>query len=117
AFQLIDDVLDYTGDSTAIGKNIGDDLLEGKPTLPLIQATRVGNTEQRALIRQAIEEGGLEHIEKVHEAVENTGAISYTRRLARAEANQAIESLVSLPDSAYKTALQTLANFTVERIS
>jgi octaprenyl-diphosphate synthase len=117
AFQLIDDVLDYTGTSADIGKNIGDDLLEGKPTLPLIQAMRVGNAGQRALIREAIEQGGLERIDEVHAAVENTGAIAYTRRLARAEADKAIECLRCLPDSAYKTALQTLADFTVERIS
>src|SRR5690625_2863815 len=115
AFQLIDDVLDYTGSSADIGKNIGDDLLEGKPTLPLIQAMRVGNASQRALIREAIEQGGLERIEDVHAAVESTGAITYTKRIARAEADLAINCLEGLPDSDYKTALQTLANFTVER--
>lgn len=115
AFQLIDDVLDYTGSSADIGKNIGDDLLEGKPTLPLIQAMRVGNASQRALIREAIEQGGLDRIEDVHAAVESTGAITYTKQIARAEADLAINCLEGLPDSDYKTALQTLANFTVER--
>ncbi|HEX5515810.1 MAG TPA: octaprenyl diphosphate synthase [Gammaproteobacteria bacterium] len=115
AFQLIDDVLDYTGSSAEIGKNIGDDLVEGKPTLPLIYAMRNGNDSQRSLIRAVIEQGGLDRIEEVHAAVENTGAITYTRRLARVEADRAIESLHCLPDSAHKAALQALADFSVER--
>lgn len=115
AFQLIDDVLDYTGNSEDIGKNIGDDLAEGKPTLPLIQAMRSGTAEQRQLIREVIEQGGLERITEVHAAVENTGAITYTRRLARAEADLAIDCLRCLPNSEHKAALQALADFSVER--
>ena len=117
AYQLIDDVLDYTGDSEEIGKNIGDDLAEGKPTLPLIQAMQAGTAEQRQLIREVIEQGGLDRIAEVHAAVENTGAISYTRRLARQEADRAIASLRCIPDSAHKAALLALANFAVERQS
>lgn len=115
AFQLIDDVLDYTGDSDEIGKNIGDDLAEGKPTLPLIETMRSGTAAQRQLIREVIEQGGLDRIAEVHAAVENAGAITYTRRLAQAEADRAIDCLRCLPDSAHKAALQALAVFSVER--
>jgi octaprenyl-diphosphate synthase len=115
AFQLIDDVLDYAGSAADIGKNIGDDLAEGKPTMPLIYAIRTGDASQRALIREAIEQGGLDRIHEVYAAVENTGAIAYTRRLARAEADRAIDLLRCLPDSDHKAALQALADFSVRR--
>ncbi len=115
AFQLIDDVLDYTGDTKEIGKNVGDDLAEGKPTMPLIYAMRTGTEEQRALIRAAIEQGGLDRIEEIQKAVEKTNAIAYTRGLARVEAERAIASLRCLPDSGYKTALESLARLSVER--
>ncbi|KPK37509.1 MAG: octaprenyl diphosphate synthase, partial [Gammaproteobacteria bacterium SG8_47] len=90
AFQLIDDVLDYSGNGDTIGKNIGDDLAEGKPTLPLIYAMRTGNAEQRELIRSAIERGGIEEIDAIKAAIESTGAIDYTARSARSEADQAV---------------------------
>ncbi len=117
AFQLIDDVLDYDGNPEEIGKNIGDDLAEGKPTLPLLRAMQTGSAEQAALIREAIETGGLERIKEVHAAVENSGAIAYTRRLAHDEADRAIECLRCLPNSEYKEALTGLARFAVERHS
>ncbi len=115
AFQLIDDALDYGRDNAALGKNIGDDLAEGKPTLPLIHALRNGNARQRDLIRTAIEEGGLAHIEAVLDAIESTGAIAYTARRAQEEAERAVESLSLLPESAYKQALADLARFSVHR--
>ncbi|MDQ2693874.1 MAG: octaprenyl diphosphate synthase [Pseudomonadota bacterium] len=115
AFQLIDDVLDYSASSSDIGKNIGDDLAEGKPTLPLIYAMRCGTPEDVAIIRRAIEQGGRDHIESVTRAIESTGAIAYTARLARQEANKAIDALALVPESPYKDALVGLAEFSVRR--
>ncbi len=115
AFQLVDDVLDYQSNSVELGKNLGDDLAEGKPTLPLIYALRSGSDEQRALIRAAIEEGSLEHLPQITAAIESTGGLAYTARLARREAALAIEAITVLPDSAYKQALRELADFAVER--
>lgn len=115
AFQLIDDVLDYTASSEDMGKNIGDDLAEGKPTLPLIYAMRKGSAEQVKLIRGAIENGGLDDIERVMEAVNSTCAIEYTADAAKKEARLAIEALSVLPESEYKQALQFLAEFSVNR--
>jgi octaprenyl-diphosphate synthase len=115
AFQLVDDVLDYQSNSSELGKNLGDDLAEGKPTLPLIYALRTGTDEQRTLIRRAIEEGSLEHLEQITTAIESTGGLAYTARLARREAALAIEAIAILPDSAYKQALRELADFAVER--
>ena len=115
AFQLIDDVLDYTASSEDMGKNIGDDLAEGKPTLPLIHAMREGTAEQVKLIRNAIENGGLDDIAQVMEAVTSTGAIEYTADAAKKEAQLAIEALAALPDSGYKEALQFLAEFSINR--
>ena len=115
AFQLIDDVLDYRASSEETGKNIGDDLAEGKPTMPLIYAMHHGNPEQAAEIRRAIEEGGLEHIDKVCAAIESTGAIDYTADCAQIEADKAIEALSIIPASDYKDALSFLAEFSVRR--
>ena len=115
AFQLVDDVLDYRASSDQMGKNIGDDLAEGKPTLPLIHAMRVGSTEQVALIRQAIENGGRDHIAAVQQAIEFTGAIDYTARLAQSEADKAKACLAGLPNTAYTKALHALAEFSVNR--
>jgi octaprenyl-diphosphate synthase len=115
AFQLVDDVLDYRSGPHERGKNLGDDLAEGKPTLPLIHALRNGSEADRILIRQAIEQGGVEEIERVTQAIESTGGLDYTARLARHEADLAIEALADLPASAHKTSLQELANFAVDR--
>jgi octaprenyl-diphosphate synthase len=115
AFQLIDDVLDYSASADDIGKNIGDDLAEGKPTLPLIRAMREGTPEQAQVIRQAIEHGGLEQIEAILQAIESTGAIDYTARCAQTEAHKAIEALSCIPASHYKDALMALAHFAVNR--
>lgn len=115
AFQLIDDVLDYSASPELLGKNIGDDLAEGKPTLPLIHAMRQGTPEQAALMRGAIEAGGLEHIDGVMRAIESTGALQYTARLAQQEADSALESLEVLADSDYRQALSALARLSVHR--
>jgi octaprenyl-diphosphate synthase len=115
AFQLIDDALDYGSSGTDIGKNIGDDLAEGKPTLPLLHAMRNGTPEQVAVIRAAIENGGLEQIDTVLQAIESTQAIAYTAQSAQKEADLAIEALAELPAGPYKEALYGLAEFSVNR--
>jgi octaprenyl-diphosphate synthase len=115
SFQLIDDVLDYSSSSEDIGKNIGDDLAEGKPTLPLIYAMRHGSPEQAGLIRRAIEEDGKKHIDAIIQAVESTGAIEYTAQLAQRESRNALEKLEAVPPSDYKEALKSLAEFSVNR--
>lgn len=116
AFQLVDDALDYGASAVELGKNIGDDLAEGKVTLPLIHAIRHGTAEQAALIRQAIESGGLDHIEPVQRAIESTQAIEYTSAAAKREADKAIAGLDVIPDSSYKEALCELAMFSAERV-
>jgi octaprenyl-diphosphate synthase len=115
AFQLIDDVLDYSAAAEQLGKNIGDDLAEGKPTLPLICAMRQGAPEQTAFIRRAIEDGGRDHIAEVIQAIESTGAIAYTAGAARRESDLAMAALEAIPASPYKDALQVLAAFAVQR--
>lgn len=115
AFQLVDDMLDYSDSSEQIGKNIGDDLAEGKPTLPLIYVMRNGNSNQVDIVREAIEKGGRENIDDVIEAVRVTGAIDYTAEAAKKEAEKAISFLDFLPDSKYKQAMTTLAEFSVNR--
>jgi octaprenyl-diphosphate synthase len=115
AFQLIDDVLDYSGSAAEMGKNIGDDLAEGKPTLPLIYAMRNGTPEQSARVREAIEHGGLEELAPVLEAVRDTGALEYTRRQARAETKIACEAISHLPHTIHRESLLELAAFAVER--
>jgi octaprenyl-diphosphate synthase len=115
AFQLIDDMLDYTSDSKVLGKNVGDDLAEGKPTLPLLYALRTGSAAQQQLLRAAIEQGGLDRIEEVVIAIESTGANAYTARKAEDEARCAAEALIAIPESPYKQALLDLARFSVHR--
>ena len=115
AFQLIDDVLDYSSSSEEMGKNVGDDLAEGKPTLPLIYAMRNGNEEEAAIVRKAIEEGGLDYIDEVMAIIKKTGAIEYTKQAAEREAKLAIEQLSHLSVSEYKDALMTLAKYSVDR--
>ena len=115
AFQLVDDALDYSGAAQQLGKNIGDDLAEGKPTLPLIHALRQGTPQQAAIIRQAIESGGVGDMAAVGLAIESTAAIAYTARLAREEAEKAIAALVAVPPSPYRDALRALAEFSVNR--
>jgi octaprenyl-diphosphate synthase len=113
AYQLVDDVLDYRSNPTERGKNLGDDLAEGKPTLPLIYALQHGSDAQRAAIRDAIRQGGVRHLEPVVAAIEATGGLEYVERRAREEAEQALASLGALPDSSYKNGLGALARFAV----
>ncbi len=115
AFQLVDDALDYESDSETIGKHIGDDLEEGKPTLPVIRAMQVGTDAQRAMLRKAIEDGGRERIDDVVEAIVATDSLGYTIQLARAQAELARASLQGLPDSDAKQALEATAEFAVAR--
>jgi octaprenyl-diphosphate synthase len=117
AYQLVDDVLDYKSDPATRGKNLGDDLAEGKPTLPLLHALRHGNDEQRALIRLAIEQGGLAQLGPIVEAIEATGGLDYAAGFAQRETAQALAALESLPDTPYSRALASLARFAQERTS
>ncbi len=114
-FQLVDDVLDYSSTADELGKNIGDDLAEGKPTLPLIYAIAHGTKAQTQAVRHAIEEGGLEDIDTVMEAVTSTGAIDYTAKIAGDEAQKARDALTIFPSSPYIDALISLADFSVDR--
>jgi octaprenyl-diphosphate synthase len=115
AFQLVDDVLDYEGDAETMGKNVGDDLAEGKATLPLIHAMREGTDEQAKLIRKAIRKGGLDNIDTIMEIVNSCGSLEYTKKIARKHVELAQQSLNFLPDTNAKRALHGLANIAIER--
>ena len=112
AFQLIDDVLDYSGD---LGKNVGDDLAEGKPTLPLIYTMRCGSPEQAGVVRKAVAEGGRGDFTRVLEAIRACGALDYARAAARREAEIAVRGITPLPPSEFKQSLLELASFAVTR--
>jgi octaprenyl-diphosphate synthase len=115
AFQLIDDVLDYSGNAAEIGKNVGDDLREGKPTLPLIYLLQNGTLEQRNLVRACIEHGDQAHFDQILEAITTSGALDYTRRAAEAAAKRASECVRGLPDSQARESLLNLCAFAVGR--
>jgi len=115
AFQLIDDVLDYSGNAAEIGKNVGDDLREGKPTLPLIYLMENGSPEQRELVRSCIENGDEQHFDQILAAITSSGALDYTRREAQKAAQRAANAVQSLPDSKYKNSLLELSTFAVDR--
>jgi octaprenyl-diphosphate synthase len=115
AFQLVDDALDYEGDASSLGKNVGDDLAEGKVTLPLIYAMQTGTSSQADLIRDAITEGGRKHLKEVISTVESTGAIRYTMEQAAIEGDKAIECLDQLPESPYRKEMYNLVQFSLDR--
>ncbi len=115
AFQLVDDVLDYSGDEQQTGKNLGDDLAEGKPTLPLIYAMQHGNAAQAAQVREAIEQGDISCFADVLKVIQQTGALEYTRQQAQREADAACVALSDLPDTNYRQSLLQLADFAATR--
>lgn len=117
AFQLVDDAFDYSASPEDLGKNIGDDLAEGKPTLPLLYAMWNGTSEQAAIVREAIVEGGRDRIEEISRAIESTGAIAYTFARAEAEAEKARTTCAAIPKSPYRDALEALVEFAVQRNS
>lgn len=116
AFQLVDDIMDYTADAQEMGKNVGDDLAEGKPTLPLLYAMAHGNEQQKTMIRNAIEHGdGMENLDEILTAMKQTGALVYTQKKAEQEADKAINAIALLPESEYKQALISLAHIAANR--
>lgn len=115
AFQLIDDALDYSGSSLQLGKSLGDDLAEGKPTLPLIYALQHANATQAQLIREALTQGSQKHLTAILDIMQSTSALNYTRRLAQHHIQQSLIHLDSIPDSDYRQALAQLAKFAIER--
>lgn len=115
AFQLTDDMLDYSGDYHDTGKNLGDDLAEGKPTLPLIYAMKTGSEKQVTIVRNAIKQGGEESLKAVLDVIQKTDALDYTRQKAEAESSMASAAISSLPNSNYKECLLQLATFAVAR--
>lgn len=115
AFQLIDDALDYEGDKDALGKNVGDDLAEGKPTLPLIYALQHTQGSERQLIESTIQNGGIDHLHDIVAIVQRCGALDYTRQCAQYHADQAAAALASFTDTPFKLAMSELANFSVAR--
>ena len=116
AFQLVDDVLDYQGDAEALGKNIGDDLAEGKPTLPLIYSIQNSSVDDARIVEQAIREGGLDKLEQIVDIVTRCGALKYTGQLALEHARQAKAHLQQLPDNQFRRAMEELADFAVQRV-
>ena len=115
AFQLVDDILDYTADAKAMGKNVGDDLAEGKPTLPLINAIERSTGNDKETLIQAITNASRDNLDEVLAIIEKTGSLAYTQRVAQEQASLAQQALSVLPNSEYKDALMSLAQFSVER--
>jgi octaprenyl-diphosphate synthase len=115
AFQVIDDVLDYDGNAAEMGKNLGDDLREGKATLPLILAMQRGTPAQSQTVREAIESGSVDKLSEIVAIVRETGALDGTREAAAAEAQRAIDAAMQLPDNPYRTAMVTLASQLLKR--
>lgn len=115
AFQLVDDALDYGSSKSDIGKNMGDDLAEGKPTLPLIYALSQANGKERAMIEQAITHGGSEHVSAIQTTLRNTGAIEYTYQCAEQHIAKALHTIKVLPDTVFRHSLEALAEFALQR--
>jgi octaprenyl-diphosphate synthase len=117
AFQIFEDVLDYTGDPVKMGKNVGDDLAEGKPTLPLIQVLRTGSTAQRALVEDAIRNKSAENLPEVVAAVQDCGALEYSRELAARYQEAGLAALLELPEGEYRDAMWAIAKLSTDRQS
>jgi len=115
AFQIVDDLLDYLSDSETLGKNVGDDLAEGKTTMPLIHAMRVGSDEDKALIRNAIRNGGLDDLTPILDIVHNTGSVDYTRSQAHDQIGKAKRAIANLPDTSFKQTLLQIADIAIAR--
>lgn len=115
AFQLIDDVLDYTGDAEEMGKNLGDDLAEGKPTLPLIYALEKADPEQQAMINSAITHGHLDRLSEIKQAIISLGAIEYTLDSAKQHVQASLDALHKIPKSEYRDAMEQIAEFALQR--
>jgi len=115
AFQIVDDLLDYLSDSETLGKNVGDDLAEGKTTMPLIHAMRVGSDEDKALIRNAIRNGGLDDLTPILDIVHNTGSVDYTRSEAHDQIGKAKRAIANLPDTSFKQTLLQIADIAIAR--
>ncbi|MDP6968473.1 MAG: polyprenyl synthetase family protein [Gammaproteobacteria bacterium] len=115
AFQLIDDLMDYTGDADTMGKNVGDDLAEGKPTLPLIHAIATGNKDERNLIRKAIRKGDTDQLAQIQTIIERCGSLAYTRQMAELETEKAIIALGAIKESDYKQSLTNLCQLALAR--
>jgi octaprenyl-diphosphate synthase len=116
AFQLMDDVLDYEGDAELIGKNLGDDLAEGKPTLPIIYALKQATSEDKILLEKAIQEGDTSQLSRIQTIIHNLGGVEYTKAQAEKEASKAIQSINFLQESDYKTALISIAKTAMQRV-
>ena len=117
AFQIVDDILDYTSDADTLGKNIGDDLMEGKPTLPLIAAMALSKPAEQQLLKVTIQTGGVQTLDEVIAIVQQSGALNYCRKRATEETQQAVDALSVLPESKYRIALENLARLALTRIS
>jgi octaprenyl-diphosphate synthase len=115
AFQLVDDALDYNSTADALGKNLGDDLAEGKPTLPVIHALANSSPADASLLRTAIENGGIEDLDRITQLIAAAGGLEYTARMAQREKDLAVAALQRLPESPYRNALEALAEFAVAR--
>jgi len=117
AFQLVDDALDYDASPSELGKNLGDDLAEGKPTLPLIYAMKNGTAAEKLLIQSAIQADGIDKLDEIHNIIQSTGALEYTAEKAQEAADLAIDALAGIPGSEYKESLIAIADFAVKRRS
>lgn len=117
AFQLADDIMDFLSDSETMGKNVGDDIAEGKPTLPIIHAIQKTDPENKEILIKAIKEGSISEIKKIIEIIKSTNSISYTQEIALQEANKAKLALKFIPESEYKSALLTLCDISVQRLT